>query len=76
MSVVISFSNHKGGTGKTTSTVNIACALRDKNKKVLVIDFDPQGNLSYSLGVNTFKHTIVDWITNNTITEECIIPVL
>lgn len=75
MSVVISFSNHKGGTGKTTSTVNIACALRDKNKKVLVIDFDPQGNLSYSLGVSNFKHTAIDWITNNAITEECIIPV-
>ena len=64
MPIVISFSNHKGGTGKTTSAVNIACALRDKNKKVLVIDFDPQGNLSYSLGINNFEYTVLDWITD------------
>lgn len=73
MSIVISFSNHKGGTGKTTSTVNIACALRDKKKKVLVIDFDPQGNLSYSLGVNNFEYTVLDWITESALDEECII---
>ena len=64
MSVIISFSNHKGGTGKTTSTVNIACALRDKGYKVLVIDFDAQGNLSYSLGINDFEYTVVDWLQN------------
>lgn len=73
MPTVISFSNHKGGTGKTTSTVNIACALRDKKKKVLVIDFDPQGNLSYSLGVNNFQYTVLDWITEFSSDEESII---
>lgn len=73
MCVVISFSNHKGGTGKTTSTVNIACALRDKGKKVLVIDFDPQGNLSYSLGVTNYKFTITDWLSENLTNEEVII---
>lgn len=73
MPIVISFSNHKGGTGKTTSTVNIACALRNKNKKVLVIDFDPQGNLSYSLGINDFNFDIIDWITDNASDAETII---
>lgn len=74
MPIVISFSNHKGGTGKTTSTVNIACALRDKKKKVLVIDFDPQGNLSYSLGVNNFEYTVLDWMTELSSDEQSIIP--
>ena len=42
MAIIISFSNHKGGTGKTTSVVNVACALRNTGKKVLAIDIDPQ----------------------------------
>lgn len=70
---IISFSNHKGGTGKTTSVVNIACALRDKNKKVLIIDLDPQGNLSYSFGINDFKYDVIDWITNKANDNDCII---
>jgi chromosome partitioning protein len=73
MGVVISLSNHKGGTGKTTSTVNIACALRDKNYKVLVIDFDPQGNLSYSVGVNNFNYNIIDWLIDDIDTEKVIL---
>lgn len=70
---VISFSNHKGGTGKTTSTVNIACALRDKKKKVLVIDLDPQGNLSYSLGITDFTYTSADWLEGKISTDDCAI---
>jgi len=73
MPSVISFSNHKGGTGKTTSTINVACALRDKGKKVLVVDLDPQGNLSYSLGVTNFNYDVVDWITDNCIDSDCIV---
>jgi chromosome partitioning protein len=50
--MIISFVNKKGGTGKTTSTINIGKALSLKGYKVLLMDLDPQGNLSYSLGVN------------------------
>lgn len=49
MSVVISFFNHKGGVGKTTTVHNLSAALADKGKRVLVIDADPQMNLTASI---------------------------
>lgn len=51
MSKIISISNHKGGVGKTTSTLNLGAGLCRLKKKVLLIDLDPQANLTQSLGV-------------------------
>ncbi len=58
MTKIISISNHKGGVGKTTSSLNIGAGLAIENKKVLLIDLDPQANLSQSLGVENAEKTI------------------
>lgn len=60
MGHIISLLNHKGGVGKTTSTINIGAGLVELGKKVLLIDLDPQANLSLSLGIPRQKVTIYE----------------
>lgn len=64
MTHIISLANHKGGVGKTTSTHSIGVALGKTGRKVLLIDFDPQGNMSDSAGVKEPEHDIYHILTN------------
>ena len=58
--------NNKGGVGKTTSCLNIGVALSMANKKVLLVDIDPQGNLSDAfININQVQYTIKDLLEGN-----------
>src|SRR5882757_1198831 len=58
----VAFANHKGGTGKTTSCLSIAGYLAKSGSKVLIVDFDPQGNATSGMGIDkkTLSHTMYD----------------
>ena len=62
MGKIISLLNHKGGVGKTTSTINIGAGMVELGKKVLLIDLDPQANLTLSLGIPRQPITIYEAI--------------
>jgi chromosome partitioning protein len=58
--MIISIVNHKGGTGKTTTTINLGSSLAQVGCTVLLVDFDAQGSLTYSLGIEDQGPTIAD----------------
>jgi len=72
MGKIIVFANQKGGVGKTTTAVNLGAYLAEAGKKVLLIDFDPQGNLSSSVGAHTDSSGIYQVITGQLPLKEAI----
>jgi chromosome partitioning protein len=63
---IIAMCNQKGGVGKTTTTINLGAALAEVGRRVLLVDFDPQGALSVGLGIPTHE---LDVTIYNLLTE-------
>ncbi len=74
MARVVCFANQKGGVGKTTTCVNLCAAVKDKRRKILLIDADPQGNASTGMGVDKHRDvTLYDVLIKDVPIAEAIV---
>lgn len=75
MARVIAFFNQKGGTAKTTSTLNVAAALAERGRRVLTLDVDPQASLTMATGVDIAQLTvsIYDLLLDETLTVDAVV---
>ena len=72
MGKIIAIANQKGGVGKTTTSMNLAAGLAYVGKRVMLVDFDPQGNATHGIGANRagFTKSVYDVLMSDTTADE------